>query len=1088
MSAEIVDYLLVFWVVLAIVVYTVGSIYEKQLQDRKKRANKDRRRSTAAADRQQYQSAASTNLDDFWLTGASADGRRRTGSVYQSAGRPSWDSPADNSSCYQQQQQQQQQQAYSLANASAHYGGDPYGTRASSGYVGGYPQLATSHQYQQQQVRGRSGSYQFDPYQQQQHYHHHQQQQQQQQQPQDELTASATIPTASGFNSDCVDWVNGILYLFYTRPEKYGPIISENVYRSLNEKLSNLTSSSNEYSSLLIEFTGINTHDSTRPELTNVRTENESDKSISASCKIYNRRINFSLNIRPAGRAGGDRSRPVHGQQQQQQQQQQPRHASHFGHYDVNDDDRVQGYELILENLEGKLKSMAMLNEKLIVIQFIEKPDTKIMLRPTSTANSQLISEDSLVQLILQTITQVVVDLYFGDDVDFPQYKHHSSTYSSYKHKLNNMIKGSASELKRQIKHDFFGALTSSSSDHKERKVFVKIIRATNINYNQNVTCLMELDTPKQQAASTTKQGSDPYWDEHFLFNVNEKSGELVLELWDSINLAALHAATDGQRQSELSGTASLKRNQQLSKAAASSKTSGKWHKADLTAGAKFLGLARVAIDDLRRNPVQKVNLALQPIGAGTDLSDSVGGELQLELLFMEHSAAAATAPANTAGHTALGPSTAAVSFPNAGPLHKSNSLSSLAYQQGDIVSIDRKLTPSGFVITTTTITKQPVSKAQQQQQQQQQRQEQLLMARSQSPIGSASMATDEHSFDEMAFDGVSSSQMSASGTAGQQPAADRRSLGTGAGSSTGGRLSRSRSRSRSFLRAIRKRFSFSRTRSRSVGESAAPDDGLRSPAPGTDYDAPSRASSELSVDDTGGDLGRAKSVPASRDPSEVPTIVINKGRLSDTASAFTFTQPKSQLVYEVLEPTLHDGSADGPRSSSARYRYYAVPDDAASRRKWRKRGLKLHVFNEHQFIACHLAGSSTCHLCGRVFSRRPGKQGYKCRNCHLLSHKQCHVKVDHNCPYAKRDGLKLEYIDADPPTSLVDELMLAQDAVGGRPASQASSADSTHHQYRQQPPSRHTDEPYRRSSQKSRARPSMRLANKSISVEVDDR
>lgn len=153
--------------------------------------------------------------------------------------------------------------------------------------------------------------------------------------------------------------------------------------------------------------------------------------------------------------------------------------------------------------------------------------------------------------------------------------------------------------------------------------------------------------------------------------------------------------------------------------------------------------------------------------------------------------------------------------------------------------------------------------------------------------------------------------------------------------------------------------------------------------------------------------------------------IVINKGRSSDATSAMTFNHPKSQLVIEYLEPGLSDGIGGGGgsrRSSKGQLRYYAISEENANKSKWRKRGTKLHLFNEHQFIATHLAGSSTCHLCGKVFSRRPGKQGYKCRNCHLLTHKQCHVKVDHNCPYAQKDGLKLEFIDADPPASLINE------------------------------------------------------------------
>lgn len=830
------------------------------------------------------------------------------------------------------------------------------------------------------------------------------------------------IPTATGFNSDCVEWVNNILYLFYTQTEKYGSIITESVYRSLNEKLSNITSSSAEYSNLIMQLVGVNRELSTKPELTNIRTETESDKSVSAICKIYNKRLIFHLSIAPRVQRSQLTSTIVDS-------------LSQDDHYSSNTGNsrQPQEYELILENLEGKLKSVAMLSEKLIVIQFMEKPDTKILLRPryNELSTRSLINEDTLVSIILQTLTQVVVDLFFGDDADFPQYKGLLSNTSGYRNKLNQ-LKGSANDLKHQIKNDFFGALTSPF-ESKERKVFVKILRANNINYNQNVTCILELDFPYQQALSSTKQGSNPFWDEHFLFNIDERSNELVIELWDSINIPNHHDTSPRRRY--VPGL---------------SKNHKKWVKSEVTSAAKFLGLTRINIDELRRDPVQKVTLMLQSqlkpeqkaeiateFRSGglqvTDLSNSVGGELQVELLFLEHS------PVSQSGEKQH------LSF------KKSSSASSLTYQQGDVVSIDRKLTPSGYVIRTTTITKTPNQQQQQLQKQQQLQQSRFdqLSVRNQSPA--ISSTSEQSDLDlNLNLDTISS-QISADNQS-RGLTLDQQQEQQEQQQQEDPHRSRSRSRSRSFLRAIKKRFSFSRTRSRSVGETG----GSRSPSvlrdhdthsTGIDGESRSRASSDASI-------GRAKSVPTSRDPNEVPIIVINKGRLSDTASAFTFTHPKSQLVIECTEAKL---CADGSVKQNGHLRHYLIPDDASNKRRWSKRGLKLHIFNEHQFVACHLAGSSTCHLCGKVFSRRPGKQGYKCRNCHLLSHKQCHVKVDHNCPYATKEGLKLEYIDADPPVNLVEDARASSSASGTLPRKQQTK------------------------------RP-MKIVAKSVSMEVDDR
>lgn len=39
-----------------------------------------------------------------------------------------------------------------------------------------------------------------------------------------------------------------------------------------------------------------------------------------------------------------------------------------------------------------------------------------------------------------------------------------------------------------------------------------------------------------------------------------------------------------------------------------------------------------------------------------------------------------------------------------------------------------------------------------------------------------------------------------------------------------------------------------------------------------------------------------------------------------------------------------------------------------------------------------------TCDICTRSIPRRPGKQGYECRDCSLKCHKQCHVRAPQPC------------------------------------------------------------------------------------------
>ena len=88
--------------------------------------------------------------------------------------------------------------------------------------------------------------------------------------------------------------------------------------------------------------------------------------------------------------------------------------------------------------------------------------------------------------------------------------------------------------------------------------------------------------------------------------------------------------------------------------------------------------------------------------------------------------------------------------------------------------------------------------------------------------------------------------------------------------------------------------------------------------------------------------------------------------------------------------------------------KYYLVPLSLAQKNKWKKKGTKLHIFNEHIFVAKHLAGGTTCEVCHRTLPRRLGKQGYECRDCQLKCHKRCHVQTDIICPCSSAASLEL--------------------------------------------------------------------------------
>jgi len=100
--------------------------------------------------------------------------------------------------------------------------------------------------------------------------------------------------------------------------------------------------------------------------------------------------------------------------------------------------------------------------------------------------------------------------------------------------------------------------------------------------------------------------------------------------------------------------------------------------------------------------------------------------------------------------------------------------------------------------------------------------------------------------------------------------------------------------------------------------------------------------------------------------------------------STTTFIHENSTLVIECSENRVK--------------KYFLIPPHLAETGKWKKRGKKLHIYNDHTFVAKHIPGRTTCTVCSGRFSFSLGKQGYRCRDCKLVCHKECHVRVSSFC------------------------------------------------------------------------------------------
>ncbi|CAH1389002.1 unnamed protein product [Nezara viridula] len=196
----------------------------------------------------------------------------------------------------------------------------------------------------------------------------------------------------------------------------------------------------------------------------------------------------------------------------------------------------------------------------------------------------------------------------------------------------------------------------------------------------------------------------------------------------------------------------------------------------------------------------------------------------------------------------------------------------------------------------------------------------------------------------------------------------------------------RSRKKKRDFFGTLRRRLNRSKTRSRSVG-------------PGTE-------GNEL-VDP----LARSVSADRARDPSLLSTVPgLREGSarssLSEAsgisgASSRTYVNEASTLVLETVENGIK--------------KYYLVPLSMAQKSKWKKKGTKLHIFNDHTFIAKHLQGGTLCQVCKKALPRRLGKQGYECRDCQLKCHKHCHVKAETTCPTSNIHNIELCSVTQSP-------------------------------------------------------------------------
>ncbi|XP_055383433.1 uncharacterized protein LOC129613411 isoform X2 [Condylostylus longicornis] len=534
------------------------------------------------------------------------------------------------------------------------------------------------------------------------------------------------------------------------------------------------------------------------------------------------------------------------------------------------------------------------------------------------------------------------------------------------------------------------------------KRLLVKIVKGDGLAACEGAYVVIEMDEPPQKNQTGARQGTNPYWDEHFLFDLTAQSAEILFEVYDS----------------------PIRANDPP----------------------KFLGLGLVGIDELAVGPASSQTLALQPRPYETE---NVQGAIQVEFVFIE-GAEIPSGPRPYKLKEALRISTPIINehIKNGSNLAdaavKALKEGALATEENPskstliIHSVQRSRSPykvesvDGKIVVTENVSDNKLESdvVQQQQQQLQQQHRHSTSETTASPTDSVApqILTDDNTTINTTDSGiknVTGNEEILNGTVDSgkmgQPLAEssphQQLNGHGNVTSHGGILmnhnnyhpsnthnltnnndalyneeNRGRAqKKRDFFGTLKRRLGRSKTRTQSAERGMIP----------IDPDDPGAVRS-LSMDR--GIASNSHSMAGhnkSRFDRSRQSSISESSAISgfSSASSKTFVHESSTLVLETIE--------NGVK------RHFLVPLEIAQRPRWRRKGTKLHIYNDHTFIAKHLSGGLSCTICTKSIPRRPGKQGYECRDCQLICHKQCHIRAPQSCPNPTILSMELSKINS---------------------------------------------------------------------------
>ncbi|XP_053689737.1 uncharacterized protein LOC128738547 isoform X2 [Sabethes cyaneus] len=650
-------------------------------------------------------------------------------------------------------------------------------------------------------------------------------------------------------------------------------------------------------------------------------------------------------------------------------------------------------------------------------------PDIKIHLNsigPLKTANAQdeKKQSDLIIELLASSIRDVVYPIDFSIYSTCPRLMGEEPEemlpldYSGYGYMDNY----------RSYQDDSFSTSLSTSP----KKLLVKILKAEGLLQCSQPYCVVEMDEPAQKHQTAGKMGTNPVWDDTFLFDLSNHSTELLFEVYDSVavgngnavdpllvqsvvveatapascpalvkvvaNVESAEIITLHDNNSNDPPTNSSCGNEQAAGAdrdpaagrgvtdgddgetdcvqseiepaerpsvAAGSSFLDKIKKPNTSAGGfqRFLGLGLVGIDELANGPASTQILELQPRPYETE---NITGTLTVEFVFID----APPAPAPRRQY-------AQQSFRTNGETHFARDVGTKLSSSAPTTTGASTL--PGAIKSTSSAPTSPARKS-----------VGILGTVSFSDRNQRFQAANANRLNNSFLKPPSASDSSLNGTklhpsdsTSVSPALSSVSQTFSGGSfSTGS--PENVSKTRNILGTLRNKLSLTK-KSKSV------DNPQYSPNhPGQIHSASSTLSRGSSTDQRSILFPNIKNLSRKSSMSESSAI----SGLSNS-SGRTYLHEESTLLLETVENNIR--------------RHYLVPIEVAMRQKaWKRKGTKLHIYNDHTFIAKHLGGGILCHVCNRSIPRRPGKQGYECRDCLIQCHKPCHVRAPQACPNPK--------------------------------------------------------------------------------------